>query len=314
MAISNIMMDNRHLGVASKFYMNTNAQEKKKIKQKYTQGTPGHVLSAEYFYFDTAPNYDKELAIVCGGYEKCAPDYEIDRNDYPYYFMKCTTKGKGTLIINSNSYQLKAGVISGFGPGIPHHYIADPTDSMEHIFITFVGTSARELLESSLLANKGILEPTNPPETVETIEKIFNIGLEKKPYSQQICCSYLRILLLMQASNVSNYQKEFSISLSTYLKCKSYIDRNFSQLNSPQQVAQALGLNIRYIANLFKKYSDITPHQYIMRLKLNKAANLLLSTTFSIKEIADLVGFDDPYHFSRNFKKFHGISPLHYRQ
>ncbi len=65
------------------------------IKKKYTSGTPGKVLDAEYIYYDTAPDYAKKLAIVCSGYEKCMPDYEINRGNYPYYFIKYTIKGHG---------------------------------------------------------------------------------------------------------------------------------------------------------------------------------------------------------------------------
>jgi transcriptional regulator GlxA family with amidase domain len=50
-----------------------------------------------------------------------------------------------------------------------------------------------------------------------------------------------------------------------------------------------------------------------MRLKLNLAATLLLTTSRPVHKIAEQVGFEDPYHFSRNFKKFHGFSPRNYR-
>jgi len=50
-----------------------------------------------------------------------------------------------------------------------------------------------------------------------------------------------------------------------------------------------------------------------MRLKLNKAASLLLTSSRPVHEVAAQVGFEDPYHFSRNFKKFHGLSPRNYR-
>jgi transcriptional regulator GlxA family with amidase domain len=67
------------------------------------------------------------------------------------------------------------------------------------------------------------------------------------------------------------------------------------------------------MSSLFKRYSDNSPHEYLTRLKLNKAANMLLTSRLTIKEIAREVGFDDPYHFSRNFKKFHKLSPKYYR-
>jgi len=112
----------------------------------------------------------------------------------------------------------------------------------------------------------------------------------------------------------SRLQQHSSISMSTYLKCKNYIDRNISNVSSPSQVADYFGLNVRYLANLFKKHSVISPHEYIMRLKLNKAVNLLLTSTLTIKDIGEQVGFIDPYHFSRNFKIFHGESPQRYRK
>ena len=50
-----------------------------------------------------------------------------------------------------------------------------------------------------------------------------------------------------------------------------------------------------------------------MRLKLNKAGRMLLTSELSVKEIASMVGFEDQFHFSRNFKKHFGYSPSEYR-
>ena len=116
--------------------------------------------------------------------------------------------------INSQCYDLRPGVITGFSPGTAHHYTAAPEDPMEHIFVTFVGTEAENLLKTSLLADTGIIEPANPPETLEIVEKIFNIGLEKKRYSQQICCNYLRILLLQQGQDSGHLEKNYSQSMA----------------------------------------------------------------------------------------------------
>jgi AraC-like DNA-binding protein len=145
------------------------------------------------------------------------------------------------------------------------------------------------------------------------LQAVLKTGLEKKQFSQQICCNYLQILLLSQGQNVKDLQKDYSRSVTSYLECKKYIDDNFSRIPSPQQVAEYCNLNPRYMSSLFKRYSDNSPHEYLTRLKLNKAANMLLTSRLTIKEIAREVGFDDPYHFSRNFKKFHKLSPKYYR-
>ena len=286
---------------------------RKKIKEKYTSGTPGNVVDADYFYYDTVPSEFREMAIVCGGYEKCAIDFDINRNNYPYYFIKYTLKGKGTLEINNQVLSLKPGVLTGFEPGTAHHYTTDAANPMEHIFITFIGSEAGDLFQKSTLGQQHYIEASDTEGMLRICQKILNTGLYKPVFSQEICCSYLRILLLEQAASLSNPTTNVSISMSTYQKCRRYIDLHFSAIQSSGEVAEKCDIDVRYMASLFKKYAHITPSHYIMCLKLNKAANLLLTTDFKIKDISYHVGFYDPYHFSKNFKQFHGRSPNKYR-
>lgn len=283
------------------------------IQKKYTSDRPGNVADAEYFYYDTAPDHNQDLSIVCGGYEKCAPDFDIKRSNYPYYFVKYTIRGKGTLDIHGQTLPLKPGILTGFEPGTAHHYNADPTDPMEHIFITFVGRQAAELFTKSTLRQTHLIEVLNTESMLNLCRKIQDIGLQKPPFSQEICCHYLCILLLELAPSDSNTTAHLSLSMRSYQKCKAYIDTHFSWIQTPGEVAAQCEIDVRYMAGLFKRYCHIPPSQYIMGLKLNKAANLLLTTNDKIKEIAEQVGFGDPYHFSKNFKQFHGHSPNHYR-
>lgn len=286
----------------------------KKIKGKYTTGAPGNVVDADYFYYDTAPRDHKELAIVCGGYEKCAPDFDINRGNYPYYFIKYTQKGKGTLEIGSQTYPLRPGILTGFRPGTAHRYKADPRNPMEHIFITFSGNECDNLFRKSTLSTRHFIEAAHPDETLNLFNKILQTGHDKPEFSQEICCAYLRILLLELASSSIHSKTAFSISAKTYQDCKKYIDTRFSSIKSPRQVADKCGIDVRYLSALFKRYGHISPSQYLMGLKLNKAANLLLTTDLAIKNVAFQIGFEDPYHFSKNFKKFHGRSPDNYRR
>jgi AraC-like DNA-binding protein len=283
------------------------------IKQRYASGQPGNVHSSEYFYYDAAPDYNKELAIVCGGYEKCEPDFDLNRNDYPYYFVKYTMNGKGSLEINSQTLPLRPGILTGFEPRTPHHYKSDPDDPMEHIFITFVGSQASELFKKSGLSDSHCIDVDSRKDVLAIFQKVLFLGLQNQQYSQEICINYLRILMLEQTASLAILNANTSISTSTYLQCKQFIDLNFSSINSPSQVANACSIDVRYMASLFKKHCHIPPSRYIMRLKLNKGAYLMLATDLTIKEVGYQVGFDNPYHFSKNFKQFYGLSPYNYR-
>jgi AraC-like DNA-binding protein len=280
-----------------------------KIKDKYRQGSGGHVEKADYFYFETSPFYNKELAVVCGGMEKCAGDFRIERPNYPYYFVKLTVGGRGLLETDSGVYELCAGTLSGFCPRRRHRYVSDADEPMEHMFVTFAGYEADELMRISGLTEKNSLQTEG---TGEIMRRILAIGLDKPAYSQKMICSYLRILLCGEAARYSA-SRYAAASEVTFRRCKRFIDGNFSQVSSAGQAAERCGVNVRYMSALFKRYNMMTPQSYIMRLKLNKAADMLLASDRSVKEIAGRVGFIDPYHFSRNFKRFYEISPTEYR-
>ena len=286
----------------------------KAIKKKHVSGTPGKVLQAEYFYYDTSPKFNKRLAIVCGGIEQCSPEYDVNRSNYPYYFAKYTIEGKGTLEINEKTIYLKPGILTGFEPGTAHHYHADANDPMKHIFVTFMGNQASELFCKSTLAKEHFIDVANFEETFSYFQKILQTGLKRPEYSQELCCNYLRILLLEQASGLFLTKKNISVSMSTYQECKKFIDNHFSTIKSPNEVAETCNINVRYMSSLFKRHGQIPPSQYLMRLKLNKAAYLLLTTDLSVKEVAFEIGFEDQYHFSKNFKQFHRMAPLNYRK
>jgi AraC-like DNA-binding protein len=280
--------------------------------KNYRLMAEGHILEARYFYFETHPNYNRELAIVFGGYEKCAPDFDIQRRTYPYYILEYSLEGRCTLEINAVSHNLTSGIVAGFAPGNHHHYACDRSIPWEHFWLAFVGAKAKNLFEKSTLYAKGAI--VGSPNTMQLMQAIITNGTQKTQHAQEICSSYLRILLLSLGESRNAMRPVASVATATYHNCQKYIDENFSSLISPSQVADACGINVRYMSRLFKKYNTVTPQEYIMRLKLNKAVNLLLTSGLAINEIGHSLGFSDPYHFSRVFKRFHGLAPHHYRQ
>ncbi|MGX4668112.1 helix-turn-helix domain-containing protein [Cerasibacillus sp. JNUCC 74] len=85
------------------------------------------------------------------------------------------------------------------------------------------------------------------------------------------------------------------------------------QLFSVKELARKVQIERSYLYRLFKKYLNINPKQYILQYRINKSTELLQKSSYSIEEIAYLVGFNSPSHFSRQFSNCKSLSPSKYR-
>ena len=68
------------------------------------------------------------------------------------------------------------------------------------------------------------------------------------------------------------------------------------------------------LCRLFKRFSDDSPYQLLLKLRVNLAVDLLISTDLLVKQVAAQAGFDDPFHFSRVFRRMQGMSPMSFRR
>jgi len=92
------------------------------------------------------------------------------------------------------------------------------------------------------------------------------------------------------------------------------INEKFNHELTREQLAEYAGLSPSRFHAIFQEATGIAPMQYVQRLRLRRAQELLLATDLSIKQIADAIGFNDPFHFSRLFKRDAGVSPRAYRR
>lgn len=99
------------------------------------------------------------------------------------------------------------------------------------------------------------------------------------------------------------------------VKAKRYITTHFEDTTlSLSMVAEYVGLNEKYFTNCFTKETGETFSSYVTGLRLQKAKELLKTTTFKVYEIAEMVGYNNAEHFNRMFKKAYGITPANYRK
>jgi AraC-like DNA-binding protein len=81
-----------------------------------------------------------------------------------------------------------------------------------------------------------------------------------------------------------------------------------------RQMAAAAGLSIPHYSDLFRRATGYPPVEHFLRLKIQRACQLLDTTELRVNEVAAAVGSTDPFYFSRFFRKITGQSPRAYRQ
>ena len=93
-----------------------------------------------------------------------------------------------------------------------------------------------------------------------------------------------------------------------------HIDQHLAEPMSLATLAPLVHLSPKYFANLFSEIVGVGPIAYVNRRRVQRAKELLLLTTLPIQQVAAMVGFDNPFYFSRQFRQLEGVSPTAYRQ
>ena len=92
-----------------------------------------------------------------------------------------------------------------------------------------------------------------------------------------------------------------------------YMANNYQKDLNLAVVANHVSLNYSYFSNLFSEKTGDSFHNYLKKIRIDKAKELLKSSEFKVNEIAMKVGYKNPKHFATNFRALTGISPIEYR-
>jgi two-component system response regulator YesN len=92
------------------------------------------------------------------------------------------------------------------------------------------------------------------------------------------------------------------------------LPRHIGRSTSLNELAKESGYTAQHLNRLFCRALGVTPLQYLGRLRMERAASLLSDGRWTVAGVARQVGFEDPYYFSRMFKRHFGRGPLSYRE
>ena len=95
-------------------------------------------------------------------------------------------------------------------------------------------------------------------------------------------------------------------------QAKAYIHSHYSEKLTLADVAEHLNISSGHLSNTFKKFTGVTISDYIATIKIDHAKELIDTHQYLMYEMSDMLGFENPYYFSKVFKKVTGIAPREY--
>ena len=97
-------------------------------------------------------------------------------------------------------------------------------------------------------------------------------------------------------------------------KVAEFIRNNYAKSHSAEYYAQMCNISKYYFIKLFGEYTGVSPQHFRTQIRIEKAKQLLNTTSMNNSEIAELVGYSSSYYFSRIFKNYTGVSPNEFRK
>lgn len=261
-----------------------------------------------------------DLGLYQFGREQCAPSHlygPAARNHYLFHYV---LSGTGRLMANdskgvTHEYSVKSGQGFMIFPGQINTYIADARLPWEYVWLEFDGLRVKEAIE---LAG---LTPDTPIYRAQSKE-LREVMMQEMLYIAQngdttpfhlIGHCYLFLDALTRSSSVMRVKSNNKLRDFYIHEALSYIEGNFQNDISIEDIARICGLNRSYFSKIFHETTGKAPQDFLLRYRMAKASELLNLTQLTVGDIGNAVGYPNPLHFSRAFKNVYGVSPRTWR-
>ncbi len=252
----------------------------------------------------------RDLFPLFCGCEDCRPGHAYGPAVRGYYLMHYVRSGGGTFSSGGRESRLSEGQCFLIRPNEITFYRADPRDPWHYVWIAFGGEMAPVLLRSAKLDGISVFENARVSALFEGLFRQMADGELDGEKNELGMLSFLYALFAaFPQSMPAAGQRERYVR-----KVKNYVTKMASNPIPVSRLAGYCGLDRHYLCRIFKKETGQTLQGYVLGYKMDRAKELLLSSSLSVGDIARSVGYADVYNFSKLFKKHFGASPKKLRE
>ena len=266
--------------------------------------------------FTTEKEYDGYINVnSCGAQWLADRDYNTVReNGRVDYSLLYVPKGKGYDEYGGKSYTLPEGSLVLYSPKVRHHYFFKKEDGTKMLWSHFSGQACKLL--------QGI--PNDAPTAIAILdrkqfegafEKMIDAYYKKQELGNDLCNGYMLVLIaLINQSTTTAHSQKKAHGNQQLEKVLSLMHVDFDKPIDVKEYARICHLSEDRFIRTFKAHTGLPPYRYQLKIRIERAVEMLENHSVNIAECAQIVGFDDPAYFSRIFKKYTGHPPSYYKK
>ena len=199
-------------------------------------------------------------------------------------------------------------------PGVWHRYTPHPETGWREHWIGFDGETAHHWRRCRFITAQNPILKLNADDTVlAAFSRVMQSIRTNRPAVQQILAGVTSYLLglfysAQQALPITETQNANVIESAI-----ARMHNEFASDFDMKHLAESVGVGYSWFRRTFVSHTGLSPHQYLLELRLVRARSLLAETRYSVKEIAAQTGFKDEHYFSRLFRRKVNLTPGQFR-
>ena len=263
-------------------------------------------------------NNSVDIYLSTCGVQNCFPGHFFGPGQREEYIIHFICEGKGIYEVDGKTHHLKKGDFFVIPPKTEVYYRADEKEPWDYLWVGFQGVKA-----TTYLKNAGIDEThrtghySNTSYILACIQQMMlarTLTYHNELKRQAALLQILAALIEVHHDTLSD-EEQHEYPHRVYLQqALDYMNTHLHENIKISTLASHIGIDRSYLSNIFKSTLEISPQEYLLTLRMDKAADLLKNSDKKINLIACEVGYSDPLTFTKMFKKVKGMAPSEWRQ
>lgn len=240
-------------------------------------------------------------------YDIVIPNGRID------FSVRYVLKGLGYCEIDGKMIPIHEGSLMIYFPKAKQNYSFKKSDQSIIMWAHFSG-SACDLLRETISNTPAIIKIQDRKQFESTFNKLIVSHYKKNEFSESLSTGYMLALISLIAQSNIITSSDFNLKNENIEKIISLMHENYNKPIDIKEYAKICCVGEDHFIRLFKAYTGYPPYNYQLKIRIDRAIEMLENTPITINDCSETVGFSSAAYFSKVFKRLTGHPPSYYKK